>query len=143
MRGAQHDARRLARLECFLPAGSTEAPAIPWVQAWKAEFGHRGRKIIAARFGKLEKRGGHDNADGVTADILGPRFTAAVAEKACHRLYRADFEAFTEHVARPALAAAAITPVILPHCPSPCCRLLLPHISFAWRGATDFCLQKG
>src|SRR5258708_22157313 len=57
--GAQDHAGRLARLECFLPTRSTEAPTVAGFQAAKAEFRHRCRKIVAAGFGKLEKRGPH------------------------------------------------------------------------------------
>src|SRR5271155_2937474 len=54
-----------ARLQRFAPAGRTQAPAVAGTQAGKAELGHRRRKIIAAGFGELEKRGGHDGADRV------------------------------------------------------------------------------
>jgi hypothetical protein len=33
---------------------------------------HTPRKIVAARFGKLEKRGGHDGADRVAINVLSP-----------------------------------------------------------------------
>jgi hypothetical protein len=56
VRGAQHYARGLASLECFLPARGTEAPTVTWVQSWKTEGGNWCRKIVAARFGKFEKR---------------------------------------------------------------------------------------
>ena len=48
VRGAQDHTRRVASLECFLPARGTEAPTVAWVQAWKAKFGYRCRKIVAA-----------------------------------------------------------------------------------------------
>ena len=56
VRGAQDHARRVACLEGFLPARSAEAPTVTWVQAWKAECGNWCQKIVAARFGKFEKR---------------------------------------------------------------------------------------
>lgn len=68
--GAQDHAGRLARLECFLPTGCTEAPTVARFQAEKAELRHRCRKIVAARSGKLEKSGGHDSADRVATDVL-------------------------------------------------------------------------
>jgi hypothetical protein len=41
----------VARLERFLPARRTQAPAVAGPQAGKAELWHRRRKIIAAGFG--------------------------------------------------------------------------------------------
>src|SRR5258708_1776678 len=79
MSGAQDHAGRLARLECFLPTRSTEAPTVAGFQAAKTEFRHRCRKIVAAGFGKLEKRGGHDGADRVATDVLSPSVAAAVS----------------------------------------------------------------
>jgi hypothetical protein len=48
VRGAQDHSRRLACLECFLPARSTEAPTVTRFQARKAKFRYRCRKIVAA-----------------------------------------------------------------------------------------------
>src|SRR5437763_1208209 len=113
VRRTQDHARRLARLECLLPARRTEAPTVAGLEAGKAEFRHRCGKIVAAGFGKREKRGGHDGADRVAADILRPGIAAAVAKEAAHRAYRAEFELFPEHVAgqvRPAPSVAAIVP---------------------------------
>src|SRR2546423_8123532 len=107
--GAQDHAGRLARLECFLPTRSTEAPAVAGFQAAKAEFRHRRRKIVAAGFGKLEKRGGHDGADRVATDVLSPSVAAAVAKEPRHRVYRADFEPVTEHVTRCARPTPSIS----------------------------------
>src|SRR5215831_21344769 len=99
MRGAQDDARRLAGLESFLPTGCAEAPTVAGLEAAKAEFRHRRRQIVAAGFGKLEKRRSHDGADRVAADVLLPRIAAAVAKEPRHGIDRADFEPVTEHVA--------------------------------------------
>src|SRR5258708_2349853 len=88
MSGAQDHAGRLARLECFLPTRSTEAPTVAGFQAAKTEFRHRCRKIVAAGFGKLEKRGGHDGADRVATDVLSPSVAAAVSKEPRHWAYR-------------------------------------------------------
>ena len=56
VRGAQYHARGMAGLQRFLPTGCTEAPTVAGFQAAKAELRHRGRKIVATRFGKREKR---------------------------------------------------------------------------------------
>src|SRR6476661_3089353 len=111
MSGAQDHAGRLARLECFLPTRSTEAPTVAGFQAAKTEFRHRCRKIVAAGFGKLEKRGGHDGADRVATDILSPSVAAAVSKEPRHWAYRADFEPLTEHVTGCARPTASITVV--------------------------------
>ena len=99
VRGAQHHAGRLARLECFLPTGCTEAPTVAGFQAGETEFLHRGRKVVAAGFGKFEERRGHDRADGVAAEILSTGVAAAVTKEPGHRVYRADVEPLSEHIA--------------------------------------------
>src|SRR5258706_11676578 len=114
--GAQAHGGRLARLECFLPTRSTEAPAVAGFQAAKTEFRHRCRKIVAAGFGKLEKRGGHDGADRVATDVISPSVAAAVSKEPRHWAYRADFEPLTEHVTGCARPTASITVVVPQHC---------------------------
>ena len=56
VRGAQDHTRRVASLKGFLPARGTQAPTVTRIQARKAECGYWCRKIVAARFGKFEKR---------------------------------------------------------------------------------------
>jgi hypothetical protein len=112
---AQNHAGRLAHLECFLPPWCTEAPTVAGFQAAKAEFRHRCRKIVAAGFGKLEKRGGHDDADRVAADVLSPSVAAAVSKEPRHRVYRADFEPVTEHVTWCARPTPSITTGVSQH----------------------------
>ena len=85
--GAQDHARRLAGFECFLPTGCTEAPTVAGLQASKADFRYRCRKIVAARLGKLKKRGGHDGADYVATDVLLPGVAATVSKKSRHWFY--------------------------------------------------------
>src|SRR5438477_10628236 len=114
--GAQDHAGRLARLECFLPTRSTEAPTVARFQAAKAEFRHRCRKIVAAGFGKLEKRGGHDGADRVATDVLSPSVAAAVSKEPRHCAYRTVFEPLTEHVTGCARPIPSITVVVPQHC---------------------------
>ena len=79
--GAQDYAGRRAGFECFLPTGRTEAPTVAGLQASKAYFRYRCRKILAARFGNLEKRRGHDGADRVATNVLSPSVAAAVSKK--------------------------------------------------------------
>ena len=87
VRGAQDHAGSLAGLKRFLPTGCTEAPPVAGFQAAKAELRHRRRKIVATGFGKREKLGGHDGADGVAADILSRSVAAAVPKEARHGVY--------------------------------------------------------
>ena len=87
VRGAQDHAGCLAGFKCFLPTGCAEAPTVAGFQAAKAEFRHRRRKIVATGFGKREKLGGHDGADGVAADILSRSVAAAVPKEARHGVY--------------------------------------------------------
>jgi hypothetical protein len=134
---AQDHAGRLARLECFLPTGCTEAPTVAGFQAAKAEFRPRRRKIVAAGSGKLEERGRHDRADRVAADILLPSVAAAVAKETRHGVYRADFQPVTEHVAGCAPPTAAMTAVVPQHCRlgERCCRPTDPEGRFAFMTA--------
>jgi hypothetical protein len=50
-------------------------------------------KIVAAGFGKLEKREGHDGADRVATDVLSPSVAAAVSKEPRHWAYRAAHRA--------------------------------------------------
>jgi hypothetical protein len=61
--------------------GCTEAPTVPGFQAWKAKLRHRCRKIVAARFGKLEKRGSHNGV--ARCRPCGYRCPLAQCRRAC------------------------------------------------------------
>jgi len=107
--GAQHDARRLARLERLGPARRAQAPAVAGLEAGEAELRHRRRQIVAGGFGEFEERGGGDDANRMAAAVIRAGVAAAVAVEAGHRLDRAVFERAAEHVERrraPGLAAA-------------------------------------
>ena len=114
--GAQDHAGSLAGLKRFLPTRGTEAPTVAGFQAAKSELRHRGRKIVAAGFGKREKRGGHDGADRVATDVLSPGVAAAVSKEAGHGVYRAEFKPVTEHVTGRVPPTGAITAVVPQHC---------------------------
>jgi hypothetical protein len=110
---AQHHARRLAGLECFLPARRAQAPAVAGLEAGKAIFRHRGREIVAARFGEFEKLRRRDDTDGVTADVVDPGVAAAVPVETGQRRQRAGLDRLAEHVAgraAPTLATASVVP---------------------------------
>jgi hypothetical protein len=99
MCGAQNDAWRIFRFKCLLPTRSAQAPPVAGQQTRKAEFWHRGGKIIAARFGKREKLRCHHCADGVAAYVLMTGIAAAIAIKPCYGLKRTYFQRLTEYVA--------------------------------------------
>jgi hypothetical protein len=120
VRGPQDHAGRLARLECFLPTRCTQAPTVAGPQAGKAEFRHWCRQIIAAGLGKLEKRGSHDGADGVTPNVLSASVTAAVSKEPRHRCQGADFEPVAEDIPGCSRPTAATSAVISQHCRLPC-----------------------
>jgi hypothetical protein len=80
----QHHPRRTVRLECFLPTGCAQAPAIAGLQAGKAVLGNGRRKIVPAGFREFEKGRSHYRADRMTAPILATRIAAAIPEKTGH-----------------------------------------------------------
>ncbi len=108
----QDHAGRAARLQCFAPAGRTQAPAVAGLEPRKAELGHRRRKIIAARFGKLEKLGSHDGADRVAADVFSIGVAATVTKEPRLGLHRADVEPVAEDIPRRARATSTVPAVV-------------------------------
>ena len=94
----QDHAGRLVRLERFLPAFRTQAPAVAGPQAGKAELWHRRRKIIAAGLGKLEELSSHDGADGMTTNVFSTRIAASVSEEPRQGLHRAVFESVAQDI---------------------------------------------
>jgi hypothetical protein len=116
VRGSQDHTRCLANLERFLPARGTEAPTVTWIQAWKAECGNWSRKIVAARFGKFEKRCSHNGANRVTANVLSPGVAAAIPIKSRHGFDRAEIKRLAEHVSGAAPPTASVTPIVPQHC---------------------------
>lgn len=110
MGGPQHHARRLAGLECLLPARCAQAPTITGPQALKAELGKRSREIIAAGFREGQKPRGHDRTYGVTADIFAACVAASVPEEPGHRLQGANIKPLAEHIAgiRPPAPASRV-----------------------------------
>ena len=111
----QDHAGRLARLQRFLPTGRTQAPTVAGPQAGKAEFGHRRRKIVAARFGKIEKHRSHHDADSVATNVLLPCVAAAVPIKPRHGGYGANIERLAKHVAGCPAPPASIATVVPQH----------------------------
>ena len=113
---AQDHAKRAARLQCFAPAGRTQAPAVAGPQAGKAELGHRRRKIIAAGFGKLEKLGSHNGADRVAADVFSIGVAATMTKEPRLGINRADVEPIAEDIPRRARATSTVPTVVPQHC---------------------------
>src|SRR6516164_1718081 len=114
VRRAQDHSGRLPGLECFLPAGRAQAPAVAGLQSCEAEFRHWRGKVVPAPLGEFEKLIRHDGADGVAAEVLGACVAAAVTEKAGEGLHRTLFELPAEDVPRE-LAAAAPSARLQPH----------------------------
>ena len=114
-RSPQQYPGRLARLERFLPARRTQAPAVAGPQAGKAEFWHRRRKIIAPGFGKLEELSSHDGADGMTTDVFSTRMAASVSEEPRQRLHRAVFELVAKNISGRFWPAPSVPAIILQH----------------------------
>src|SRR5208282_4774026 len=82
----QPDPGRFAGLECFFPTLGAQAPAIARLEPGKAEFGHRGRQIVAGGLRECQKRGVDLGAHGVHPEIFGSGVAAAVSIKPGHRL---------------------------------------------------------
>src|SRR5271154_5416709 len=78
-------------------------------------FRHRRREIVAARFGKGEKRGGGYDADGMAAKVVHPGVAAAIPVKARHRAHRTGLERFAEHIAGRAAPALSAAPIVSQH----------------------------
>jgi hypothetical protein len=116
VRGSQDHARRVASLKGFLPAGGTEAPTVTRIQARKARSGNRCRKIVAMRFGELEKRRSHNGANRVTANVLSTGITTSISVKPCHRFVRTEIKRLTEDVSRAAPPTSFIAGIVPQHC---------------------------
>ena len=76
----------------------------------------RHRKIIAARFGKFQKRRSHDGTDRMTTHVLSPGVAAAVPIKSCHRCDGANFKHLAEYIAGGFQPTFSTSSVIPQHC---------------------------
>jgi len=119
MRSAQDHARRIPRLQRFLPPRCAQTPAITRLQPRKAEFRDGRGEIIAAGLRIRKKFPGHDGAHGVAADVLAAGVAAAVAKKTRHRAQGADFKSIAEHVLGLIAPAATLASVLSQHRDSP------------------------
>src|SRR5882762_8437177 len=95
----QPDLGCLAGFERLFPALRAETPAVARLEAGEAEFGHRGREIVAGSSRERQKRCIDLCAHSVQPQIFGPGVAAAVAIKSGHRLGAAFGERFAEDVA--------------------------------------------
>ena len=119
VRRAHDNTRRVASLECLLPARGTEAPTVAGFQAREAKLWHRSGQIVAARFRKREKPRCHHSADGVAANVLMPGIAAAIAIKPTHGFERTYFQRLAEHVAGRNRSSASVVTFISKHALSP------------------------
>ncbi len=92
------------------------------------------RKIVAARLGKVEKRGSHYGADRVATNVLLSSIAARVPIKPRHWGYGANIERLAKYVAGP--PTASIATVVPQHC-----RLLLAYRQGDARPRTAFLKQ--
>jgi len=112
------------------------------LQAWKAEFRNRRRKIVPARFRKVEKLRSHYRAHRVTPNVLLTGVAAAVPIEARHRFKRANFKWLAEHIWCRALTAGV---VVSQHCGVRALRSSSPKsprkhfLNSAFRNAPGFC----
>src|SRR5829696_5934368 len=86
VRGGQDDARRGPRLVGLQPADGDHAPAVAGAQAGEAVLRSGRGQVVAELALHGEELGGDDRADGVRAQVLGPRGAVAVAVEAGQRV---------------------------------------------------------
>ncbi len=82
MGGFEVDRGRHPNLKGFLPAGSTETPAIAGFEARKMVLGHGGTQIVTLVFGKFQESWRHLRTDHMAAKIVRASGTAAIPIKA-------------------------------------------------------------
>ena len=75
-------------------------------------------KDRCARFGKIEKRRSHHDADCMTTNVLSPDVAAAIPIESRRGTYRADFKRLPERIPRWIPPAASGIPVVSQHCRS-------------------------
>src|ERR1700688_5334349 len=85
------------------------------LQTRKAVFRHRCRQIVPTRFGKIEKRGSHHDADRVTTNVLSAGVAASVPVIPRHWLDRANVQGLAEHVAGCIRPPTSITAIVSEH----------------------------
>jgi len=96
---AQYDFWRGIRLKRLLPARRAQTPAIAGLQAGETVIRHRRGQVVAGLLAERQEFLGHDNADGVTANVLGPGIATPVAKKAGHRVGGANVQNAAQYVA--------------------------------------------
>ena len=98
MRRLQHDRRRDAVVERFLPAARAEAPTVARAEAAEAELRTGRREVVPHRGAEGEELLGHDGAHRVDADILAAGPAGPVAPEPGHGIEAARLERPTEDV---------------------------------------------
>ena len=99
VRRREHDVGGRAVAVRAQPVDRGDAPAVAGHEAGEAVERHRRREVVADRALVLEELGGHDRADRVAAEVLGPGAAAAVAVEARDRVGPAGLEVAAEDVA--------------------------------------------
>ena len=98
MRRREHDGRRAAGLECFLPARHAQTPTIACNKPGKIEFRDWRAQIVALLDGEFEELIRHDRANRVQSSISGTGAAVAIATEAGGRIAAAAFEFAAENV---------------------------------------------
>ncbi len=101
MGAAKNDARGLAGLEGFQPAGRAQTPAVSWLQTRKSEIWVGRRQIVAARLRKRKKRIRHLDAYRVQSGVLRTGVAAARPVKTREWPVRTRLEGLAENVFLP------------------------------------------
>jgi hypothetical protein len=70
--GGQHHRSGAAFAAGSEPVHGGDAPAVAWHEAGEPVVGHRRREVVADGALVLQELGGHDGADGLPAEVLGP-----------------------------------------------------------------------
>ncbi len=94
----QHHGGGAAILMRAQPIQRGDAPSVPGQQAGEPVLGDRSQQVVTDGALVLEEFGGHHRANGVPADVFGPRRAAAVAVEAGERFLAARFQRAAQHV---------------------------------------------
>ncbi len=96
MGGAHDHSGSRAGLQRFDPSQGAQTPAIPVLQAGKAELGHRSTQVVALCLAEDQKLIGNLHAHGMRAVVAGAGLAASVTGKSGHRGSRTGLQWFEQ-----------------------------------------------
>ena len=82
----------------LFPARCTDAPVVPWFQAWELKSRHRRAQVIALGLAVTEKLLGHHAADAVLAVIRLIGLAKTISIPTSHRIASADFQGLAKNI---------------------------------------------